>query len=274
MSIDTILGIAGAVLGILGLITGYIFYKKSQRVKEPRYIIKSNNIIKDNITKLSDLNITYKDKKVANLTISKILFWNNGSETIDGSDIANTDPLRVESQNNKKILDAKIIQVSLESNQPKVVLNTAKNIVNISFDYLGKKEGFILQIIHDGTINEDLIFKGIIKGVNIRDLSSKPNFFIIENFLRLIGGVLLIEFISAAILLGIIFALIFVFSQIITNIKYVVTGSLIVVGAVLIIFRRKIVNKQVFLLIKFFNRSPLKNITMFVDNDDQISKSG
>jgi hypothetical protein len=45
MSLDTVLGIAGFVLGVIGLIAGYIFYRKGIKIKEPFYSMNSNNLI-------------------------------------------------------------------------------------------------------------------------------------------------------------------------------------------------------------------------------------
>ena len=87
LSLDTILAIAGTVVGILGIVAGYIFYRLSIRTKEPYWSIVSNNLIQDNITQLNDLEVKYKRQKVETVTVSKILLWNKGGETIDRLDI-------------------------------------------------------------------------------------------------------------------------------------------------------------------------------------------
>ena len=50
MSLDTALGIISLVLGITSLVTGYIFYRISLRIREPLYYIVSNNLIEEKIS--------------------------------------------------------------------------------------------------------------------------------------------------------------------------------------------------------------------------------
>ena len=83
MTIDTILGIAGAVIGVLGIVTGYVFYLKSKREKEPCYSEDDVNLIKGYSSIFKDLSIKYQRKPIENLTVSKLVFWNNGNEIID-----------------------------------------------------------------------------------------------------------------------------------------------------------------------------------------------
>jgi hypothetical protein len=117
MSIDTLLGIVGSILGITGLIAGYIFYRKSLRIKEPFVSFKSYNLIRDYISKFDDLKILYKGRKIQNLTVTKILIWNNGSDTITREDITTIDPFRVVCVGDAKILDAKVLASNNPANQ-------------------------------------------------------------------------------------------------------------------------------------------------------------
>jgi hypothetical protein len=171
MSIDTVLGIIGTILGVIGLITGYIFYRKSLKVKEPYYSIWSNNLIQDNVTSMSGLEVSFKGKKVDNLTVSKILFWNDGSDTIEKGDIVSTDPLRIESK--YRILDAAIIKTNNPSNQVSVLLEKGGSSAKVTFDYLDKNNGALIQIIHTGKSSKDISITGKLKGSVIRFYLSK-----------------------------------------------------------------------------------------------------
>src|SRR6266498_2492258 len=171
MNIDTILGITGTILGVLGLIFGYIFYRKSLRVKEPYYSIWSNNLIQDSIANMSGLEVIYKGHKVDNLTVSKVLFWNDGYDTIESEDIVSTDPLRIDSVS--QILDGTVIKANNPSNQ--IIATVAANgaSVHIAFDYLDKNDGAIIQVVHTGKSSSDLTLKGKLKGSSIHFYLSK-----------------------------------------------------------------------------------------------------
>jgi hypothetical protein len=168
MSIDTILGIVGTVLGIIGLITGYVFYRKGLRVKEPYYSIISNNLMQDGLAKLDGLQISYKGQIISNLTVSRLIVWNDGVETIDKNDVVKSDPLRLECVSNNHILDANVIFQNNQSNQILITIGKQGAEAKISFDYLDKNDGAIFQIFHTGKSSDDLVIKGKIKGTNIR----------------------------------------------------------------------------------------------------------
>jgi hypothetical protein len=115
---------------------------------------------------MGGLEVTYKGHKVDNLTVSKILFWNNGYDTIDSADIVSTDPLRIDSVN--QILDAVIIKTNNSSNQIIAAIGVDGASVNIAFDYLDKNDGAIIQVVHAGKSSNDLSLKGKLKGSPIR----------------------------------------------------------------------------------------------------------
>jgi hypothetical protein len=74
-------------LALISIVLAYIFYRRSQRFKEPCWAIRSITLIEGYSSKVEDLEITYKNKKVENLSISRILFWNSGRETVLRQDI-------------------------------------------------------------------------------------------------------------------------------------------------------------------------------------------
>jgi|LakMenE18May11ns_1017448.scaffolds.fasta_scaffold9412545_2 uncharacterized alkaline shock family protein YloU len=86
MSLDTLLGITGVILGALGLAAAYVFYRKSIRAKEPMYAMRSENLIRDNISTMTGLKILYNNINIDNLTRTNVAFWNRGAETIDSRD--------------------------------------------------------------------------------------------------------------------------------------------------------------------------------------------
>jgi hypothetical protein len=173
MDIDTVLGIVGTILGILGLITGYVFYRKSLRVKEPCWAIRSNNLIQDNISQMSGLEIEYKGHEVQTLTVSKVLFWNKGFETINRDDIVAANPLRIKCSDDVQLLDTKILSENTPSNRFSIEIDDTKSFGNMTFDYMDKDDGVIIQIIHTGTSSSDIAIVGNIKGATVRAVSSK-----------------------------------------------------------------------------------------------------
>lgn len=151
-------------IGILGLVLAYYFYKKSIRAKKPVYSIKSNNLISGSVSTLENLNVTYRDYRVENLTVSKILFYNHGAETVTGQDLDTINHLSISSET-CKILDGSVLQANNASNNFKVRYDTANENLFIDFDYLNQNQGAVIQVIHTGLSSETLDVYGDIIGV-------------------------------------------------------------------------------------------------------------
>ena len=153
-------GIIGTILGIVGIVLSV----KSIKKKVPTYSIKSVNVISDYTSKYENLAVSYKDKIVENFTVSKVLFYNRGSETITKQDIDTIAPLKISSET-CDILDASILQVNKTSNNFRINLDRGKEYVYIGFDYLDKNQGAVIQVVHTGLSSDDLVLEGDIKGV-------------------------------------------------------------------------------------------------------------
>jgi hypothetical protein len=163
MDLDNFFGILGTILGMVGIVTGYVFYRKGLQKKEPMWDVRSNNIIRNFSSKLSDLKILYKEKEIHNLTISRVIFWNEGGDTIDKNDIDTINHLRVEVADNIEILDIEILGTSNPSSQCRIALSEKKKGV-IHFDYLDRGQWIVIQVIHTGISSKDIMIAGDVKG--------------------------------------------------------------------------------------------------------------
>ncbi|MDD2889262.1 MAG: hypothetical protein PHE49_01295 [bacterium] len=116
--------------------------------------------------KFSKMSILYESTKVDTVSLTKVVFFNAGNETIDSGDIAQNDPLRIEIGGGTKILDKDIIYVKNKANNFRLEETEQNNILNIQFDYLDKEEGGVFQITHTGASPDAINLKGSIKGVS------------------------------------------------------------------------------------------------------------
>jgi len=135
--------VMGIVLGILGLVTGYVFYRKGLRIKQPMVAYKTNDIIRGYGSKFDDLEILYKHERVENLSVTKIVFWNEGAETIDKLDLQTIDPLRIIAKFEELILDVKTLSNNNSASQFSCSLSDDKRSAEITFDYVDKRQGCV-----------------------------------------------------------------------------------------------------------------------------------
>ncbi|NTW88945.1 MAG: hypothetical protein HGB26_07465 [Desulfobulbaceae bacterium] len=162
-----ILNIGGFVLGLIGLISSYIFYKLSIRAKEPSWGVRSINLIRSRTARIENLEIKFLGHDIENLTVSRVLFWNEGAETIDTTDITMANPVKLVFGGNTKVLDARVYAVNNSANQFKARIDEQDNVVFLEFAYLDRKNGAVIQVIHTGTSSEDVQILGDIKGVKV-----------------------------------------------------------------------------------------------------------
>jgi hypothetical protein len=171
------LNVASIALGLIGIILAIVFYFKSKKSKKPIYRIRNINLMKGNISKIKSVDILYQGNKIDNLSISKIVIWNVGKETINSTDIAKKDKFRIEIDREFKILEYELIFQKKTANDFKIT-KINDNVLEIDFDYFDYEEGIIVEIYHTATIKEALYVKGSLKGAKkiIRNESGKEIF--------------------------------------------------------------------------------------------------
>ncbi|NPE29441.1 hypothetical protein HNV12_16075 [Methanococcoides sp. SA1] len=162
--------IIGTSIGIIGIAIAI----RSKKEKKPCYSTRSFNLVNNLISKVESLKIIYSDKEIKNVTISKLIFWNKGRETIEGSEITTIEPLFIKPKGSIQILDAKIIYSKESANGFSLKKIEGKQGFQLIFDYVDKGEGIIVQIIHTGTSGKDIEIVGKIKG------AGKPKYALIS----------------------------------------------------------------------------------------------
>lgn len=160
--------VGSLALAVLGVVLAIVFYIRSQKNKTP-YFQSSNYTLIEGLHKtLDDIEVHYKGVYQERITITKVAFWNEGRETIDGKDLIQKDPLRVVCPNDIEILDIKVVSDNADLNS--IVIGDEASDENsryypISFEYLDHEEYFVVQLIHNGDALGKFIVEGKIKGV-------------------------------------------------------------------------------------------------------------
>src|ERR1700682_949567 len=103
------------VTGGIGAVFTIFFYLRGRKVKAPRYTLEGNNLFEKLPDLVPDLKVEYKGDQIANLTITKVRFWNAGKDTIDDEDVVQ--PIVIEAQGGCKIISAKLIGANQVANE-------------------------------------------------------------------------------------------------------------------------------------------------------------
>ena len=165
-----VLSLISLIVGVLSLIIAIILYYKGKKIKSPVYLSRTTRLINRSFDQIDKLEIKYDDVKLSALTITKLAFWNKGRETIQSDDLTPKDQLRIEINNEYKILSCDILAQTKIANDFKVEITEDKKAIIISFDYLDYQDGVVLKIRHTGSDSNDLAMKGGIKGASIKEV--------------------------------------------------------------------------------------------------------
>lgn len=159
-----------AICTLLGAFWG----KKGLSKKRISFRSVSFPIIRKSTNAISNVSILYKNKSVTNLTITNFIIWNSSDKSIRKEDIVPLSPLHFSTKNiNTEILDLSIIETNNPTNN--AYINLTENEFSFSFDYLKKKNGVVIQVIHTG-YDDDIKFTGELIDGNLKceNLSSFP----------------------------------------------------------------------------------------------------
>jgi hypothetical protein len=165
---NPLINIGSLALAVLGVLLAVVFYFRSQKNKTPCFENSSNTIVEGLHRSLEGIEVHYKGIAQERITISKVVFWNAGRDTIDGHDLVQRDPLRIICPTDVEILDIQIVSDNAELNSIQLgesIESDDDRSYPITFEYLDHEEYFIVQLIHTGDASEKFDVEGKIKGV-------------------------------------------------------------------------------------------------------------
>ena len=155
-------------LAVFGIVLAIIFYVRSKKDKTPCYDCSSNTIIEGLNQALDGLEVHYKGQAQERVSVTKLVLWNAGRDTIDKSDLVERDQLRVLTPAEVTLLDIQVIDVSTKSNLVTLGEATQReqgSEFSIDFDFLDHQDYLVIQIIHNGSSRDEFSIAGKIKGV-------------------------------------------------------------------------------------------------------------
>jgi hypothetical protein len=159
-----VFGVSSLAVGVLGVVLAVILYRWGRRDKKPMWSIKNNNLIRGFSKQLPNLDVKVSGQNVETLSVCKIVFWNAGSETIQGDDIADADRITIVPLNDAKLLDVKLLDDN--SKPSRFLISTAPDMTAafLNFDFVDRNQGAVIQVVHTGASANNLRLNGTIKG--------------------------------------------------------------------------------------------------------------
>lgn len=165
------IGFAGTLLGVVGIALSVVLYFRGRKVKKPAVFTRSIRWFDGEDVPHQELTLSFRGKPISRFTISHLVFWNAGTEMFRSSDFAPTSPLRIRIPGGVEVFDVRISGVTARETGvtvqgPSSLPANGPNEVPITFHYLDPNDGFAVQIIHNGSVDQYPKFIGKLPGVN------------------------------------------------------------------------------------------------------------
>jgi hypothetical protein len=161
---DLIKGNSGLIVGIIGIMIGFLSFLKSRRQRKLAYLVKTTRITEKQ-EKIPKFKIMYENKNIEAFSLSRVALFNDGNEVIDSSIMSKKDPLRIIISESFQILDMNLFYIKNEANDFSLIRNEKGNVAEIDFDYMNEGDGCIVEVFHDGAASDDISVAGSFKGI-------------------------------------------------------------------------------------------------------------
>lgn len=157
-----------AIVGILIGVVGAFVSIRGWKRKKPIYLGLSNNLFSGLGNKVPDVEVKFSGygQPITALTVTKIAFWNAGTETIKKQDIVKEDPVTIVGKQGVVLLSANVLDSVSPHNKFECKLNQDRSRATVTFEYIDHNQGTIIQVFHTGTSNADITVQGTIIGAS------------------------------------------------------------------------------------------------------------
>lgn len=159
---NPIFQIISLLFGLIGIFLAILFFIKGKKQTKPFFAKRSFNLISEKIKNIGNFNISFNNQEINNLTVTKVAIWNAGNQTLNHSDFAQNDLLKIKAEEGIEFYDSKIVYESDETCMMSIDAN--RNEIMVLFDYFDRNQGGIIQITHSGKGSKDINILGTVKG--------------------------------------------------------------------------------------------------------------
>jgi hypothetical protein len=158
-------GISG-IFFALTLLAGYIWYARTLMGARPVFQQESTRLVGKKQEPLPQaLSFFFNGKPVPRLTKSYIVFWNSGVAKVEGKDVVDENPVRLQVGSDGEIVQVEVLKETNLFN--KVQVHSDSRLSNewvVTFDYLDPSDGVVLEVYHTAMSQKTGVV-GTIKGV-------------------------------------------------------------------------------------------------------------
>lgn len=166
--------ITNLVFFVLSGVLAVALYILSIRSKAPYYSLLGRALSDDNLVRLGqgkeklEVSFTSKAQSSRPWFVTQVLIWNHGYDALREDDIVDSNPPRITWSRGTQVLDARIVKTNNRYSDAHLTLERRARRAVISFNYLNRNDGMLIQLIHDATVSRDINISGSFRGATLR----------------------------------------------------------------------------------------------------------
>lgn len=143
-------GWVGSLIGLVGIAAAVVTYFLTRQRSRLAFRYAGERLLGlagDGLP--TDITVQYRGQQIPRLTRTLIVFWNAGEKSISGSDVVQSDPLRVNIEEDGAVLSATVLKTSRDVCQFQANMSADKQTqVNLGFEFLDAGDGAVVEILH------------------------------------------------------------------------------------------------------------------------------
>jgi hypothetical protein len=170
LSIELLLTVVGLAVAVIAIPLAWFFGRRTRERPDFRFAVDQEELISpDDSLKRGGLEVRFRGKTLERLCRSYVAIWNKRGDTIRGTDIPSSDPLRVQFPESDSVLSARVVSVSRDEINARVLSpdGSDPNVVHLQFEYLNPGDGYVVEFLHEKNVRP--LFFGIPMGATLRE---------------------------------------------------------------------------------------------------------
>ena len=143
------------IFGLIFFGMPFLLIKK----QKPRFFIRSRAIITNLTSEFGELEVSYRNNPIVNLTETRIFFWNAGRKSIRENDLLTATPIVVSIPS--EIETYRISYISTPDLGKTIkIFEGRKGEYELSFEAMQKHDGVCVSVLHSGSEENTIIVNG------------------------------------------------------------------------------------------------------------------
>lgn len=144
---------ANILIGLTGVLAGYVFFRLSQDHPRLSYRIVDTELVETRSDPDDPIGILFGDQPVPRVNKALLYLWNSGRNTAKGTEIVQSDPLRMSFADDARVLRAQVLTQTRTTSNLAVEFRS-QNEALITFDYMEPGDGCLIEVLHTGDVAE------------------------------------------------------------------------------------------------------------------------